>query len=194
MYPALAPAPNDLVKPRSERTIRNKCLTGGRPPYPVDDDVPLPVSPPLAEVGERLADADACALPPDAAAPAPPPDPPPPPDACEEATVWTLAAGLVCPRPTTISGALARVATLVPPTSEPTITPNPSIPITAAAAARGPGSANCSPRGAGAGSRTDWARGAPGGIAGVGPCSRNAPIRPAICAGNGPRRAPHSRQ
>ena len=44
--------------------------------------------------------------------------------------------------PTTISGALASVATLAPPTSDPTITPNPSMNITAAAAARGPGIAN----------------------------------------------------
>src|SRR5207244_2003021 len=40
-------------------------------------------------------------------------------------------------RPTTMSGALARVATLVPPAIEPTTMPKPSVAMTATAAARG---------------------------------------------------------
>ena len=185
---------------RSESTIRNTCLTGGRPLYPVADDVPVPVPVSLAEVGDVLGDAEACATswpppPPPSLTPAPPPpEPPPPPDAFDPAACTVTALGVVCARPTTISGALARVATLVPPTSEPTITPNPSIPMTAAAAARGPGSANCSPRGAGVPSRAESARGVPGGSVAAGPCSRKAPISPATYSGNGPRRVPHSTQ
>ena len=146
-------------------------MTGGRPPNPVEDDVVVPVSAPLAEVGDVLGDADACAVAgwrgrgraaAGAAVRAT--------DACEPAAERTVVAARGrCPRPTTISGALARVATLVPPTSEPTITPNPSIPITAAAAARGPGIANCGPRGAGGGSRMESASGVPGAAPGLVP-------------------------
>ena len=189
---------------RSESTIRKTCLTGGSPLYPVADEVPVSVPVSLPEVGEVLGDAEACATswppPPPPPALTPPPPAEPAPDAFDPAACTVTALGVVCARPTTISGALASVATLVPPTSEPTITPNPSIPMTAAAAARGPGSANCSPRGDGRpthpthASRPESARGVPGGSVAAGPCSRKAPISPATCSGNGPRRVPQSTQ
>ena len=156
------------------------------------------VSVPVVDVGDVVGEADACAsvcaaaaaLPPPAAAPPPLSDPP----ACEAGTVCT--AGVVdwWPTPTTISGALARVATLVPPTSEPTITPNPSMHITAAAAARGPGIATPNAAGLRSVSANDSASGVPAGRSGFGPCSWIAPTKAAISGGSGPRRAPQSTQ
>ncbi len=49
--------PKDWAKPRSDRTIRNTCLTGGRPPNPAGDgDVRSSVG-----VGEVLGQAETCA-------------------------------------------------------------------------------------------------------------------------------------
>ena len=152
----------------------NTCLTGGRPFRP--DDV---VSVPVVDVGDVDGVSDAAAsvctaaalLP--AAAPAPPPPPPPLPPPPDGAANTVCAAGVAAgwSMPTTISGALASVTTLVPPTSEPAITPNPSMAITATAAARGPGIANPNGGTFGLASANESASGVPGGRSGSAPCS-----------------------
>ena len=93
---------------------------------------------------------------------------------------------------TTTSSGLSALATL-PPTSEPATTPNPSVPMTAAAAARGATiHASNGPRSDAAGTG-----GSASGLPGEAICRPRSMI-PAITrdmwCGSGPRRTPHSKQ
>lgn len=179
------------MKPRSESTITNTCLTGGRPDEPA---AVVLVSAGVGDVpGVAAAWAGCCAVDGDvAAAGGAAPAEAPSWLGAGDCTTWD--AGVLWARPTTISGALASVSTLVPPTSEPIVRPNASMPITATAAAPGPGIANSARRGGFSTSLRASAKPLATGATAADPRSWMAAISRAMCVGNGPRRAPHSRQ
>ena len=156
------------------------------------------MSEPVVGVGEVLGETEACAVAWEAAAAAVLAAGAAPaslgPLSVTVTTWFEGALGVEWLRPTTISGALAKVATLVPPAIEPTTTPKASVAITATAVARGPGISNPSRCGRSATSPSESASGAPGGSEAAGPRSCMAPISRETWIGSGPRRAPHSRQ